>query len=213
MDGDIALLNDIMRITKENDAWLMVDESHAIGVIGENGKGTHSYYAMEQKADIISCSMGKALGGIGGFIAGSHELINYLELLSRPFIFSTSIPQNVAAQLIEAIRLLQTDSSIQRKLWRNIHCFKERIDEIGFEKNESASAIIPLIIRDEVKLLKFCRAMHDDGIFVNPVFYPVVPRKKSRIRISISAALTEEELIYAADKIEAAAHELGIIGR
>ncbi len=211
MDGDIAFLNEIMQVAKENDAWVMVDESHAIGVIGDNGQGTHSYFAMEQKADIISCSMGKALGGIGGFIAGSYELISFLELTSRPFIFSTSIPQNMAAQLIEAIHLLQTDFFCYRKLWRNIHYFKERIEQMGFEQNQSASAIIPLIIRDEVKLLKFCHALHDDGIFVNPVFYPVVPKKKSRIRISITAALNNDELDYALDKIETAARFLRII--
>jgi glycine C-acetyltransferase len=211
MDGDIAILNEIMQLANENEAWIMVDESHALGVIGDNGKGTHSHYAMQQKADIITCSMGKALGGIGGFIAGRDELISFLELISRPFIFSTSIPQNVAAQLIKAICLLQTDSSLHKKLWRNIHYFRKRIDEMGFEENQSASAIIPLIIRDEVKLLNFCRLLHDDGIFVNPVFYPVVPKRKSRIRISITAALSKDELDYALDRIEAAARSLGII--
>jgi glycine C-acetyltransferase len=211
MDGDIALLNEIMQVAKENEAWVMVDESHALGVIGDNGRGIHSYYAMQLKADIVTCSMGKALGGIGGFIAGSHELISFLELISRPFIFSTSIPQNVAAQLIEAIYLLQTDSSIHKRLWRNIHYFRKGIDEMGFEENRSESAIIPLIIRDEVKLLNFCRLLHDDGIFVNPIFYPVVPKRKSRIRISITAALSKDELDYALDKIETAARSLGII--
>jgi glycine C-acetyltransferase len=211
MDGDIALLNEIIEVTKENGAWLMVDESHAIGVIGNNGEGTHSYFSLEEKADIVSCSLGKALGGIGGFIAGSKELISFIELTSRPFIFSTSIPQNVCAQLIRAIELLQTDNSVLKKLWSNIEYFKDGIQQTGFDVSNSQSAIIPLIIRDEVKLLHFCHSLHNDGVFVNPIFFPVVPKRKSRIRISVTAALNKDELTFVLDKIELAAHQLRIL--
>jgi len=188
----------------------MVDESHAIGVIGNNGEGTHSYFSLDEKADIVSCSLGKALGGIGGFIAGSKELISFIELTSRPFIFSTSIPQNVCAQLIRAIELLQTDNSVLKKLWSNIEYFKDGIQQTGFDVSNSQSAIIPLIIRDEVKLLHFCHSLHNDGVFVNPIFFPVVPKRKSRIRISVTAALNKDELTFALDKIENAAHQLKI---
>lgn len=211
MDGDIALLDEILQVAKENDAWVMVDESHAIGVIGSNGEGTHDYYALERKADIISCSLGKALGGIGGFVAGSKELISFLELTSRPFIFSTSIPQNICAQLIKAIELVETDNSTFKKLWSNINYFKKGIEQIGFDVSNSESAIIPLIIPDEVKLLRFCSRLHNDGVFVNPIFFPVVPKRKSRIRISITATLSKNELAFALDKIENAAHQLNLI--
>lgn len=211
MDGDIAMADEILQLAKEEDAWLMIDESHAIGVLGENGKGTQSYYAMEQKADIVTGSLGKAMGGLGGFAAGSKELISFLEIACRPFIFSTSIPQNIAAQLMKAIQLLEPDNSIREKLWWNINYFKRQLEAIGFQTNQSASAIIPLIIPNEVKLLNFCSSLHYSGVFVNPIFYPVVSKKKSRIRISLTALLSKGELDYALDKIETAARLFHII--
>lgn len=211
MDGDIVMLNEIMQIAKENDAWIMMDESHAIGVIGSHGEGTHTHFAMDERVDIISCSLGKALGGIGGFIAASQELISFIELTSRPYLFSTSLPQNVAAQLVAATRLLQTDFSNHKKLWDNINYFKKGLKQIGLNRNESESAIIPLIIPDEVKLLRFCQVLHNYGIFVNPIFFPVVPRKRSRIRISVTAALTKDNLDLALNSIETAAGIVAIV--
>ena len=112
---------------------------------------------------------------------------------------------------MEAICLLNRDPAIRKKLWWNINYFKKQIEQMGFEPNESASAIIPLIIRDEVKLMNFCRFLHNNGVFVNPIFYPVVSKKKSRIRISVTALLNRDELDYALDKIEIAGHQFGII--
>ncbi len=210
MEGDIAFVDGIMQLAKEEDAWLMIDESHAIGVIGENGKGTQNYYKLKPEAQIVTGSLGKAMGGLGGYAAGSKELMSFLEIACRPYIFSTSLPQNITAQLMKAICLLETEPSIRKKLWYNILYFKKHIELMGFEPNESASAIIPLIIRDEVKLLNFCSYLHNKGVFVNPIFYPVVSKKKSRIRISITALLNKDELDYALDKIETAAHRLHI---
>lgn len=211
MDGDIAKLDEIITLTREEGAWLMADESHAVGVLGEKGRGTHSHFHLKEKADILTGSMGKALGGCGGFVAGSCELISFLEITSRPFIFSTSIPQNVAAQLLTGIQLLKTDNSIRQKLWSNILFFKNELDQMGFEPNQSASAIIPLIIRDEVKLLNFCSWLHYQGVFVNPIFYPVVSKKKSRIRLSVTASLNKEDLAYALDRMGHAAQKFNII--
>jgi glycine C-acetyltransferase len=211
MDGDIAKLDELFEITKNAGAWLMVDESHAIGVIGKNGAGTHSHFKMREKADLITCSTGKALGGIGGFVSGSTALISFLELLSRPFIFSTSLPPNTAAQLLTAFKILREDFSFHKKLWSNVCHFSSRIQDLGFEPTRSATPIIPLVIRDEVKLLQFCRLLHNDGIFVNPIFYPVVQKKKSRIRISVTASLEKVDLDYALEKIASAAYHLSII--
>jgi len=211
MDGDIARLDEILSVVRVHHAWLMVDESHAIGVIGKNGCGTHSHFAMREKADMITCSTGKALGGIGGFVAGSQRLISFLELLSRPFIFSTSLPPNMAAQLLKAIQVLRSDVVIHQQLWKNIGYFSSGISAMGFEPAPSSTAIIPLLIRDEVKLLKLCGALHEEGIFVNPIFYPVVQKKKSRIRISVTAGLRKDELDDALNAIETASRKLGII--
>jgi len=189
----------------------MVDESHALGVIGKNGAGTHSHFKMHEKADLITCSTGKALGGIGGFVSGSFALIRFLELFSRPFIFSTSLPPAAAAQLSTAFKILANDVSFHKKLWSNVCHFSSRIRDLGFEPTHSATPIIPVMIRDEVKLLHFCRLLHDDGIFVNPIFYPVVQKKKSRIRISVTASLEKEEMDFALEKIASAARYLKII--
>ena len=154
--------------------------------------------------------LGKALGGIGGFAASSEKLMNLLEICCRPFIFSTSIPQNVAAQITAAINLLETDGSMLEKLWCNINYFKNQVEKIGFNTAQSASAIIPIIIPDEIKILNFCRFLHNSNVFVNPIFYPVVSKRKSRIRISITALLGKQEMDYALDKIETAAHHFQI---
>ena len=211
MDGDIAPLPGILSIAKENHAWVMVDESHAIGVIGDDAAGTHDYFGMEDRADIISCSLGKALGGIGGFVAGSKQLISFLEVTSRPFIFSTSIPPGIAAQLIRAIDLIRDEPSIHKKLWHNIDHFTSGIRRIGLDLQASTSAIIPLIIPNEAKLLNFCAQLYNNGVLVNPIFFPVVPKRKSRVRISITAALNKSELDFALARIEDAAHRTAIL--
>lgn len=210
MDGDVARVDEIVRLTKGEDAWLMIDESHSIGVLGENGKGSQSKFGITQQAEIMTGSLGKALGGIGGFAAGSEKLMSLLEICCRPFIFSTSIPQNIAAQITAGINLLESDGSILERLWWNINYFKKQVENIGFNTAQSASAIIPVIIPDEVKLLNFCRFLHDNYVFVNPIFYPVVSKKKSRIRISITALLGKCEMDYALDKIEIAAQHFQI---
>ncbi len=211
MDGDIAKLKDIIKMAHKNGAMVLVDESHALGVIGSKGKGTRSYWNIEEKPDLITCSMGKALGGIGGFVAGSKELISLMELTSRPFIYSTSLPPHVVAGLAKAIDLLEQNDPALNMLWTNIKYFKDhmKINWEGVEKTESA--IFPLIIKDEVKLLQMCTNLKKKGVFVVPVFYPVVPRRKSRIRISLTAGLTKLNLDYAIDKLNQCGKELRII--
>lgn len=211
MDGDIVVLEEIANITRDNGGWLMIDESHAIGVIGKNGSGTNSYFNWAYKADIITGSMGKGLGGAGGFVAGSEALISFMELTSRPFLFSTSLPQNIVAQLIKAIKLMQSDASLLEKLWSNINLFANGLKNIGFRKDHAQCAILPLVIPDEVKLLKFCQVLQDHGIFVNPIFFPIVPRRMARIRISITSALPKSALEFALESIETAGHHLNIL--
>ncbi len=211
MDGDISRLDEIIQIAREESAWIMLDESHALGVIGENGKGTHSHYSLNAKADIISCSLGKSLGGLGGFISGSKELIALLELTSRSFIFSTALPPNMATQLHEALQLIQTDFSMHDNLWENIRYFRNGIADLGFESTNSASAIVPIIIRDEVKLMNFCQELNRENIFVNPILYPVVPKKRARIRISITSSLEKSMLDRAMSVIEYSARKFNIV--
>jgi len=202
MDGDVAKLRDILEIAKENGAWVVVDESHALGVMGNQGRGTQEFLNIKDKAEIITCSLGKALGLAGGFVAGSEDLTSLLELTCRQFIYSTSLPPNNAASLLKAFELLENNDPALKKLWSNIDYFKHRIGSVQKVNGEGETAIFPLIIKDEHKLLKLCGKPQADKIFVNPIFYPVVPKKKSRIRLSLTASLTYNELDYALEKME-----------
>ena len=202
MDGDIAQLDQIISVAKENGAWVMIDESHALGVIGKNGKGTTSYFQLFEKADIITGSLGKALGGIGGFISSSKSFIDLMEITNRPFIYSTSIPPNIVVGLIKALELLNREDNSLYQLWDNIRYFKENIIDKWPELKDIETPIFPLIIGNEEKLAYKCKELYNNGIFVNPIFYPVVPKRKARIRISITASLSKKELDYSIEKIK-----------
>lgn len=202
MDGDIAKLDQIISIAKENNAWIMIDESHALGVIGPQGRGTQEHLQIKHKADIVTGSLGKALGGSGGFVAGTEKMINFLEINSRPFIYSTSITPNSAASLIKALELLRNNDPALQVLWKNINYFKERLHNTGFRSANTESSIFPLIIQNVDQLLDLCKKLQDDTIFVNPVFYPVVPKKKSRMRLSITATLSREDLDHTLERLE-----------
>lgn len=210
MDGDIANLPEIIRIAREFGAWVLVDESHALGVIGENGVGTANYFALTDKPDLITCSMGKALGATGGFVAGSRELISLLELTSRTFIYSTSLPPGIAAGIIKAIDLLEQSDAALSKLWNNIRYFREHCQPEWQGITESKSAIFPLFIKEEGNLLHMASTLRKKGIFVVPIFYPVVPKRKSRIRISLNAALSSNDLQCGIDNIISTLYMLGI---
>jgi len=200
MDGDLVNLDEIILIGRKHGAIIMIDESHSIGVVGEKGRGAQYLKEASERADIVTGSLGKALGGIGGFVAGSQKLINLLEITSRTFIYSTSIPPSSAAGLIKAIELLENSDDSLKNLWRNIEYFKNKMSKI-YEVH-SDSAVIPFLIKNDEKLLNLCQKLLSDGIFVNPVFFPVVPKRKSRIRISINAGLKTDEIDYFIDRIK-----------
>jgi glycine C-acetyltransferase len=145
--------------------------------------------------------MGKALGGIGGYLAGTKKLVDLMEITNRPFIYSTSIPPSVVAGLIKAIELLKKDDLALYRLRENIKYFRENIKEVWPTLGALETPIFPLIISNEEKLANKCKKLQEEGIFVNPIFYPVVPKRKARIRISITASLTKPELDYALDRI------------
>ncbi len=201
MDGDIANLPDISDAAHQAGAWVMVDDSHALGVLGKQGRGTVSYFGKPGMADLVTSSLGKALGGAGGFVAGSSELIHLLELTSRTFVFSTSIAPAAAAAVIRSIDLLESGDEALNKLHGNIEWFCRELKEFIPETHQANTGVIPLIITDPYQLIEACCSLYENNIMVVPVFYPVVPKKKSRMRISVTAGLTRAQLAFATETI------------
>ncbi len=213
MDGDIAPLPEIVSIAKEYGAKVLVDDAHATGVIGERGKGTASHFNMEGQVDIVVGTLSKALGQLGGFVASSKEVVNYLRYLARSYFFATSLPPVVVASVLAALEVMETEPELYQKLWNNIKYFKENLRYLGFKIVEnSESAIIPIIIGEESLLKKMSKRLHEEGLYISSVPYPAVPRDKTRFRASIMATHTKEDLDTALETLDKVGREFGVIG-
>lgn len=211
MDGDIAHLDKIVELARAYGAYVMVDEAHASGVIGETGRGTPQHFNIEGKVDIVAGTFSKALGSVGGFIAAKDELVELLHFYSRPYMFSTAMTPQAAGSLIAAMEVVEDEPQLREKLWSNITYFKENLVDLGFNLGDSQTAIFPIIIGDDLKVKEISRRLHEMDIYVNPVVYPAVPKKLSRIRMSIMSAHTKEHLDKALNALEIVGKEFNII--
>ncbi|HNT04037.1 MAG TPA: aminotransferase class I/II-fold pyridoxal phosphate-dependent enzyme [Bacillota bacterium] len=211
MDGDIAPLDRIAELAKTHGAYVMVDEAHATGVIGDTGRGTPQHHKIEGKVDIVAGTLSKALGGVGGFIAANSELVELLRYYSRPYIFSTAMTPQVAGSLLAAIDVIEEEPEHRERLWENIRYFRSNLTALGFDLGNSETAIFPIIIGNDLKVKEICRRLHELDIYVNPVMYPAVPKRLSRIRMSLMSAHTKEHLDKALDALETAGREYGVI--
>lgn len=194
MDGDIAPLDKLCELAHSYGAYVMVDEAHATGVIGENGRGTPEYFSIEGKVDIVSGTFSKALGGVGGFVAANEELVELLHFYSRAYMFSTAPTPQVVGSLIEALDVIETEPVLRANLWRNITYFRKNLLDLGFDIGNSQTAIFPIIIGDDMKVKEACKMLHERGIYANLVLYPAVQRKFSRLRLSLMTNHTKEHL-------------------
>lgn len=211
MDGDIAPLDKIVELAKAYNAYVMVDEAHATGVIGDNGRGTPEHFMLEGKVDIVSGTFSKGLGGVGGFTAASRELTELLYFYSRPYMFSTAPTPQVTGSLIEALNVIENEPERRERLWKNIKYFKKNLLELGFDIGNSQTAIFPIIIGDDYKVKEACRMLHEAGIYANPVLYPAVGKKVARIRMSLMSEHTIQHLDCALNALEITGKKLGII--
>lgn len=211
MDGDIAPLDKIVELAKKYGALVMVDEAHATGVIGKNGKGTPEYFNLEGQIDIVAGTFSKGIGSVGGFIASSKELVEMIRYYSRPYMFSTAITPQASASIIAALDIIQEDKELRNKLWDNIIYLKEKLLNLGFNLGNSQTAIFPIIIGDDEKTKAVCRYLHKNGVYVNLVLYPAVPKELSRIRISVMANHTKDHLDRLVNLLEKIGKELEII--
>jgi len=212
MDGSLAKLPEICALAKKYEALLMVDDSHSIGVLGKEGRGTASYYGLEKEIDIYTGTLGKALGGAsGGFTSGRAEIIDYLRQASRPYLFSNSLAPMVTAASIEAIKILKESSSLLTQLHDNSKYFREQMSAAGFSLKGANHAIIPVLLKDEKLANKMATRLLECGIYVIAFSFPVVPKGQARIRVQISAMHNKEQLQKAISSFILVGKELGVL--
>ena len=187
MEGDIANLPEIVRVAEKHNGVVVVDDAHAIGVIGEMGIGTGSHFGLQDKVDIQTGTFSKSLASLGGFVAASYDVIDYLKHTSRALIFSASMTPAAAASALAALEIICEEPERIDKLWQNTHYAKAQLQSAGFEIGHTESPILPIYIRDDQKTFQFARMMADAGVFVNPVVSPAVRSTDSLIRFSLMA--------------------------
>jgi glycine C-acetyltransferase len=198
MDGYLAKLGEICNLAEKYDALVMVDDSHAVGFMGQHGRGTPEHCSVEGRVDIITGTLGKALGGAsGGYTTGRKEIIELLRQRSRPYLFSNSVSPAIVAASLKVLDLLQESDELRESLKENTRFFREQMTGLGFSILPGEHPIVPIMIGDAAKATQMADAMLKKGIYVIGFSYPVVPQGKARIRVQISAAHTREDLEFA----------------
>ncbi len=212
MDGTIANLKAICDLADEHDALTMIDDCHATGFLGETGRGTHEYRGVGGRIDIITGTLGKALGGAsGGFTSGRKEIVAWLRQRSRPYLFSNSVAPVIAAASIAVLDLLESDSSLRETLHDNARYFRAALEERGFDLKPGEHPIIPVMLGDAKLATAMADKLLEHGVYVIGFSYPVVPQGEARIRTQMSAGLTREQLDQAIDAFTTVGRELGVI--
>ena len=211
MDGIVANLKSICDLADEYGALVMVDDSHSTGFMGATGRGTAEHCGVMGRVDIITGTFGKALGGAsGGFTSGRKEVIDLLRQRSRPYLFSNTLAPAIAAGTIKVLELIENDTSRRDKLFANTKLFAEKIKEIGLDAMDGGTPIIPIMLYDEHKAVEMASRMMEKGVYVVAFSYPVVPKGRARIRTQISAALSEENILYIAEQFKKVKEEMGL---
>jgi glycine C-acetyltransferase len=212
MQGDLGRLAKICDLARTHQALVMVDDSHATGFLGPTGRGTAEELGVMDRVDIVTGTLGKALGGAsGGFTSGRKEIIRYLRQRSRPYLFSNTVAPPIVAAALKALELIQQDDSLRRTLHQNTRYFRTGLTRLGFEVIEGSHPIVPIMIRDEVRTVQMARAVNARGIFVVGFSFPVVPRGEARIRVQLSAAHTRQDLDRALSAFREAGQETGLL--
>ncbi len=211
MDGDIAPLPDLVEVAERHGAIMMIDDAHASGVLGKNGRGTVDHFGMNGRVDIQVGTLSKAIGVLGGFIAGPEHLIDWLVNRGRPYLFSTSAPPAVVAACGAALDVLNDEPERIERLWSNTRFFKEGLHDLGFDTGASETPITPIITGDESATQTFSRRLFEEGVFTPAIVFPTVPRGRARVRTIVTADHTEEDLKEALDVFERTGRELSLI--
>ena len=211
MDGDLGPLPALCELAEETGCIMMVDDAHASGVFGKNGRGTVDHFGMHGRVDIQVGTLSKAIGALGGYVAGNRNLIEFLYHRARPFLFSTSHPPAVAAACIAALDVLDEEPQIIDRLWENTRFFKAGLERLGFDTGLSESPITPVIAGESAKAMKLSDRLFEEGVFAQGIAFPTVARDKARVRTIVTATHTAEDLQFALDRFETVGRELGLI--
>ncbi len=211
MDGDIAPLDKIAELGESYNSMVYVDDAHGEGVLGKNGRGIVDHFNLVNRVDIEMGTFSKAIGVMGGFVAGTHELIDYLKQKARPFLFSSALNPPEAAAILKSIEIMERDDSLLRKLWDNSKVLKDGLNSLGFNTGKSKTPITPVILGDEKLTIEFSKALYEENVFASPIVYPTVPKGTARIRLMPSAVHSKEDLKFALDKFESIGKKLKLI--
>ena len=211
MDGDLGPLPELCALAEETGCIMMVDDAHASGVFGANGRGTIDHFAVHGRVDVQVGTLSKAIGALGGYVAGNRNLIEFLYHRARPFLFSTSHPPAVAAACIAAVDVLLEEPEIIERLWENTRFFKSGLERLGFDTGISESPITPVIAGDSARANALSDRLFDEGVFAQAIGFPTVPRDKARVRTIVTATHTREDLQYALDAFARVGKAIGLI--
>jgi glycine C-acetyltransferase len=211
MDGDIAKLPEIVKLAKEYGALTYVDDAHGSGVLGERGRGTVDHFHLHGQVDFIVGTLSKAIGVVGGYVAGSMEMRDWLLHRGRPLLFSTAMMPGAAAAIIEAFHMLETSSEYTDKLWDNARYFKNKLEKLGFDIGHSETPITPVMIGSEALTMEFSKQLLYNGVYVSGIVFPTVPKNTGRIRCMVSALHTKEQLDQAIEIMALTAKKLNIL--
>ncbi|MCK4385982.1 MAG: pyridoxal phosphate-dependent aminotransferase family protein [candidate division Zixibacteria bacterium] len=211
MEGDIANLPEIVNLAKQYQARVMVDDAHSIGVLGENGRGTSEHFNLEDEVDMVMGTFSKSFASLGGFLASSERVINYIKHFSRALIFSASPPPAAVAACLAALDIIEKEPERRERLWQIAKKMHKEFKALGFDMGNSQTPIIPIYIGDDIKTFQFWKMLSDEGIFTNPIISPAVPPGSQLIRTSYTATHTDEQLNKVLEVFEKVGKKMGVI--
>ena len=211
MDGDIAPLAEIVALAEEYGAFVMVDDAHASGVLGKNGRGTISHFGLDGRVALQIGTLSKGIGALGGYVACSQDMRDLLLNRARPVLFSTSHPPSVVATCIAALDILESDTSLVERLWENTSFFKKGLEQLGFNTGKSETPITPVIVGAGTLAVKLSTRLFEEGVFAQAIVYPTVAVDKCRVRTIVTALHTNQELSRALEVFARVGKELAII--
>ncbi|HPI98273.1 MAG TPA: aminotransferase class I/II-fold pyridoxal phosphate-dependent enzyme, partial [Synergistales bacterium] len=211
MDGDVAPLPELVEVAEKYGVMVMVDDAHGEGVLGRGGRGIVDHFHLHGKVDVEVGTLSKAFGVVGGFIAGSGDLIEYMRQKARPNLFSSALTVPDVGACLAALEILEESEELVEKLWENGRYLKKELKGLGFDTGKSETPITPVILGDEMTSKKFSARLFEESIFAGAIAFPTVPRGTARIRVMVSAAHSRKDLDFAVDKFALVGRELGIL--